>query len=71
MAVIVLQRGAAREHPELLVQPVRHANVWGSQMGACCGQSEFARQATHVLLRLLQRGTSAGQSESVAHGTHC
>jgi hypothetical protein len=61
------QCGAAAGHCESPVQPVRHLNSWGSQIGAAEPQSAFERQATHCPALARQRGAPAGQSVFAMH----
>jgi hypothetical protein len=69
--VVVSQIGACVVvHCALLVHPVRHVNVSGSQMGAAVPQSESARQLTHACRATWQSGVAAGQSVFASHCTH-
>ena len=69
--VVVLHFGAAAEHCASVVQPERHLNSSGSQIGAATPQSAFDVHCTHVCRVDRQRGAAAGQSVLASHCTHC
>jgi hypothetical protein len=69
LEVVTLQWGAAAGHCPSLVQPLRHLNSSGSQIGAELPQSAFDRHDTHSPERTRQRGAPAGQSALARHCT--
>jgi hypothetical protein len=68
--VIVSHSGVSPEQPVLLVQPARHRNSCGSQIGAAAPQSELLRHATHCPDESRHLGADAGQSLFWPHCTH-
>jgi hypothetical protein len=57
-------------HCASLLQPTRHVNVLGSQMGAACPQSELEVQASHAPVRIRHRGFDAVHVASETQSTH-
>jgi hypothetical protein len=57
-------------HCASLVQPTRHVKVVGSQIGSAWPQSAFDVHASHVPVRMRQRGRAPEQVASLMHATH-
>jgi hypothetical protein len=57
-------------HCASVLQPTRHVNVVGSQMGAACPQSELDVHASHLPVSSRHRGLDAGHVASETHSTH-
>ena len=64
---VVLHFGVIPEHCASAVQPERHLNSWGSQMGAATPQSAFDVHCTHSCWVARHRGAAAGQSVLAWH----
>lgn len=56
-------------HCASVLQPTRHVNAVGSQMGAACPQSELDVHASHVPVSTRHRGLDAGHVASETHST--
>jgi hypothetical protein len=63
----VLHFAVVPEHCASAVQPVRHLNSWGSQMGAATPQSALDVHCTHSCWVARHRGAAAGQSVLASH----
>ena len=69
--VVVLHLAVVPEHCASVVQPERHLNSSGEQMGAATPQSAFDVHCTQLCFVARQRGAVIGQSVLASHCTHC